>query len=154
MGTVSQAFKDTIKAYLDGRAASDELFAKSYAKENKNIDQCCDFIVNQVKAMKVQGLSDDEVYSLAVHYYDEDDLGEIKKVNVDVVVNHVVELTEDEKAKAKLAAMRRIEEEEYARLQESRKENRSSSKKKPVKPSSAPQPTQKVESPSLFDMLD
>lgn len=33
----TEQFKQTIKAYLDERAKADELFAKSYAKENKTI---------------------------------------------------------------------------------------------------------------------
>lgn len=32
----TEQFKQTIKAYLDERAKTDELFAVSYAKENKN----------------------------------------------------------------------------------------------------------------------
>ncbi len=152
MNKASKSFKDTIKSYLDGRAAEDELFAKSYAKENKNLDECCNFIVSEVQKMEVNGLSDDEVYSLAVHYYDEDNLGEIKAANANVVVNHMVELTEEEKAEAKLAAMKRIEREEYARLQQDRKEVETAVKKKPVK--IAPVTAKPEESPSLFDCLD
>lgn len=33
----NKTFKDVIKNHLDGRARTDELFAKSYAKENKNL---------------------------------------------------------------------------------------------------------------------
>ncbi|TDA83821.1 hypothetical protein E1J02_05120 [Phocaeicola dorei] len=36
----TEHFKETIKRYLDGRAQTDELFAVSYAKENKNLDDC------------------------------------------------------------------------------------------------------------------
>jgi hypothetical protein len=36
----TEQFKQTIKAYLDERAKTDELFAVSYAKENKNLDDC------------------------------------------------------------------------------------------------------------------
>ena len=32
----TEHFKRTIKEYLDGKARTDELFAVSYAKENKN----------------------------------------------------------------------------------------------------------------------
>ena len=32
-----------IKAYLDNRAQSDPLFAQSYAKENKSIEECFDY---------------------------------------------------------------------------------------------------------------
>ena len=33
-------FKRTIQAYLDSRAAEDKLFAASYHKPNKSIDEC------------------------------------------------------------------------------------------------------------------
>ena len=36
----SETFKKVIKAFLDKRAAEDELFAKDYAKPGKNIDDC------------------------------------------------------------------------------------------------------------------
>ena len=94
---VSQSCKDTIKAYLDQRAQSDPLFATSYQKEGKSLDECCNYIVQEVQKMHVNGLADDEVFGLAVHYYDEDDLGTIKAANCKVVVNHAVELTEEEK---------------------------------------------------------
>ena len=38
-------FEAAIKAYLDKRAAEDEQFAKSYAKEYKSIKECCLFVV-------------------------------------------------------------------------------------------------------------
>ena len=43
----TEHFKRTIKEYLDGKARTDELFAVSYAKENKNLDDCITFILNQ-----------------------------------------------------------------------------------------------------------
>ena len=70
----TEHFKQTIKEYLDGRAQTDELFAVSYAKENKNLDDCITFILNQVKASGCCGMTDDEVWSLAIHYYDEDNI--------------------------------------------------------------------------------
>ncbi|MCM1076273.1 MAG: PcfK-like family protein [Bacteroides sp.] len=155
MSKTSKTFQDTIKAYLDQRAATDELFAKSYAKEGKSIEQCCDYIVSEVQKMKVNGLSDDEVYSLAVHYFDEDNLGDIKCSAAKVVVNHVVELTEEEKAQAKLDAMKRIEKEEYERLQAEREETNLVAKKQTAKkPASTPAPAPTSTSPSLFDDID
>ena len=70
----TEHFKRTIKEYLDGKARTDELFAVSYAKENKNLDDCITFILNQVKASGCCGMTDDEVWSLAIHYYDEDNI--------------------------------------------------------------------------------
>ena len=93
---VSNAFKTTIKAYLDKRAAEDELFAKTYAKENKNLDECCNYILQQVKKSGCCGFDDDEIYNMAVHYYDEDDIKDVKPVAAaKIVVNHTVELSSE-----------------------------------------------------------
>lgn len=103
----SEAFKATIKAYLEQRATSDPLFAKSYSKPNKTLDECCNYIFAQVQKSGCCGFSDDEIYGMAIHYYDED----IPKSECQpkqcgsVVVNHQVELTEEEKAEARKAAM-------------------------------------------------
>ena len=94
----TEHFKKTIKAYLDSRASTDSLFAVSYAKENKNLDDCITFILNQVKASGCCGMTDDEVYSLATHYYDEDDINVGSPISCGVVVNHQIELTDEEKA--------------------------------------------------------
>lgn len=67
--------KSAIKAYLDKRAQEDTLFAASYAKENKSIDECFDYIIGEVrKKGNAVYMSDDEVFGMAVHYYDEDDI--------------------------------------------------------------------------------
>jgi len=148
---VSQSFKDTIKAYLDQRAQSDPLFATSYQKAGKSIDECCNYIVQEVQKMHVNGLADDEVFGLAVHYYDEDDLGTIKAANCKVVVNHAVELTEEEKEKARKEAYDQFQKEEVVKLRSQKKEPEEKEKKKaPVKPKAEPA----FESPSLFDFGD
>ena len=62
--------KNAIKAYLDKRAQEDTLFAASYAKENKSIDECFDYIIGEVlKKGNAVYMSDDEVFGMAVHYY-------------------------------------------------------------------------------------
>ena len=45
----SQDFKKAIQAYLDLRAKTDKLFAVSYAKTNKNLDDCCNYILGEAK---------------------------------------------------------------------------------------------------------
>lgn len=112
----TEAFKKTIKDYLDRRAAEDALFAESYAKEGKSIEECCNFIFTQVQKSGCCGFADDEIYGMAVHYYDEDNLGEIKPIQGQVVVNHKVELTEEEIAEARREAKERVVREEVARL--------------------------------------
>lgn len=145
---VSQSFKDTIKVYLDSRAAEDELFAKSYANEKKSIDECCDYIVQEVQKMGVHGLADDDVYGLAVHYYDESYLGEIKGAGCKVVVNHHIELTEEERAEARRMAVERYTQDEVRRMQAANEPSI------PVvnKPKLSAQPSKKeIEMPNLFD---
>lgn len=101
----SKGFKETIKAYLDKRATEDELFAETYKKENKNLDECCNYVVQCAQKGGCAGYSDDEVYGWAVHYYDEDDVKNIKAVSGKVVINRSVELSEEEKTQAKEKAM-------------------------------------------------
>lgn len=77
MATNNNSFENTIKAYLDKRAKEDSLFAVTYAKENKNIKDCCSYITSQAKKQASNGcaaISDDVVFGWAVHYYDEDDI--------------------------------------------------------------------------------
>jgi hypothetical protein len=87
-------FKNTIKAYLDQRAESDMLFLFQYSKPKKNIDDCITYILNAVQKSGCNGFADEEIYSMAVHYYDEDNIEIGKPMNDHVVVNHVVQLTD------------------------------------------------------------
>lgn len=97
---VSEAFKSTIDAYLQNRAQGDPLFAETLNKPNKNMDDCCIYIVNEVQKTKRQGFADEEIFSMAVHYYDEDDIQPGAPINARVVVNHQVEETKKKMAAA------------------------------------------------------
>lgn len=107
----SNAFKETIKNYLEKRVQEDELFAETYKKENKNLDECCNYVMQCAKQGGSQGYADEEVFGWAVHYYDEDDIKNIKPIIGKVVVNHSVELTEEDKKFAKEKAMEALIEE-------------------------------------------
>lgn len=77
MANNNQSPKQIIKAYLDERAAADEQFAANYAKEKKSLDECWKYIMGEARSRAVGGsccMSDAEVFGLAVHYYDEDDI--------------------------------------------------------------------------------
>lgn len=113
---VTDYFKLTIENYLEQRAQSDELFAPRYANPEKNIDDCITYILNTVKNLGVKGMTDDEVYSLALHYYDEDDIKVGKPISCNVVVNHTIQLTEQEIAEARQKAMRRAQDEAYEKI--------------------------------------
>ena len=110
-------FKRTIQAYWDNRVAEDELFAVSYRKEGKNIDDCITYILNYVKNSGCAGFSDGEIYSQAVHYFDEDNIDIGKPLNCHIAVNHVVQLTDEEKAEARQRAVEQYQRAELAKLQ-------------------------------------
>lgn len=113
---VTPHFKRTIQAYLAQRAMEDELFAVTYKKANKNINDCCTYILNEVRKSGCNGFTDGEVYSMAVHYYDEDNIEIGKPINARVMVNHTVELTPEEKDEARKQAIQRVQNETYTRM--------------------------------------
>ena len=135
----TEHFKDVIQNYLETRASYDELFAESFRKENKNIDECITYILTEVQRMGCAGLSDEEVYSLAVHYYDEDNIEVGKSINCQVVVNHTIELTEEEKAEARQRAVEQYQREELSKI-----------KSRNARPKKA-ETTEIVSQPSLFE---
>jgi hypothetical protein len=142
--------KKRIKEYLDNRASEDALFAQSYSKPNKNFDECYDYILSEAKKRGSRVcMTDDEVFGLAVHYYDEDKL-EVKKftgsasVSTGAIASKKVELTEEEKEKAKEEAVKEFKETYIQRLQAEEKEKaRKLAEKKIAK--------QTEVQPSLFD---
>lgn len=118
----NQSAQNAIKAYLDERAKTDELFAKSYAKPNKNFKECYNYILGEAKKRgNAVAMTDAEVFGMAVHYYDEDDIKVEKlpantKASVSTPASKPVELTEEDKEKARQAAIQRLAEEQHALL--------------------------------------
>jgi predicted choloylglycine hydrolase len=113
----SNHFKNTIKAYLDQRAETDVLFSLQYSKPEKNIDDCITYILNEVKKSGCNGFADDEIYNMAVHFYDEDNIEIGMPINnAHVVVNHFVELTEEEKEQARQDAIQKAQDEAYRKM--------------------------------------
>lgn len=120
MSKETNTVKQAIKSYLDNRAKTDELFAASYAKPNKSIDECFDYILSEAKKMgNAVYLSDDVVFGWAVHYYDEDDI-KVKKLsaNTKVSVKTSVDLTEEDKEKAKEEALQQYKQQCIAEMKE------------------------------------
>ena len=117
----NDSFKQAIKAYLDKRAEEDSLFAPKYANEKKSIDECCSYIIGEArKRGNAVAISDEEVYGMAVHYYDEDDIkinrlpaGEKTSVSSSA---KPVELTEEDKKAARDKAIAQLAEEQYQTL--------------------------------------
>ena len=113
---VSTHFQTEIQSYLEQRAEYDDLFARSYRNPLKNFEDCITYILNEVQKSGCNGFADDEIFGMAVHYYDEADIEIGKPIDCKVVVNHTVELTEEEKAEARKEAIKRAESEAYSRM--------------------------------------
>ncbi|WP_289395213.1 PcfK-like family protein, partial [Muribaculum intestinale] len=87
----TRAFNKTIKAYLEEKAETDALFAVKFANPSKSVDECVTYILNSVQKSGCCGFTDDEVFGMAIHYYEENEI-EVGKplTNCQVVVNHSV----------------------------------------------------------------
>lgn len=114
-------FKKALKQYLDDRAQNDALFAQAYAKEGKTIDECASFIIGEMNKKAQQGCyvaSDEEVFGLAVHYFDEDNLKDIKPQSAQIVSNYKltdadkIELEQQAKENARAAYLKELEQKE------------------------------------------
>lgn len=134
----TQAFNDTIKAYLEERAENDALFAVKFANPSKSVDDCVTYILNQVQKSGCNGFTDAEVYGMTIHYYEENEIEVGNPINCKVVVNHTVELTEEEKEEARQEAIAKLRDEQVAKMR--RPTAKKATENKP-----------QVEQPSLFD---
>ena len=126
--------KRTIQMFLEQRAAEDALFAKNYCNPAKNMDDCVTYILNYVQKSGCNGFSDGEIYGQAVHYYDENEIEVGNPLQCHVAVNHVVELTAEEKAEARQNALRQYQNEELRRLQSRNKPTTTAKKETNIQP--------------------
>lgn len=136
--------EQVLKDYLDKLAAQDPQFAIKYANEKKSIHECARYIIGEASAQAVEGvagMTDEEMYGMAVHYYDEEKI-EIRsisggaKISRESVVSKEsakIELTEEEKERARKMAMERAIEEQRKKMTE---------RKAKAKKDETPQPEQ------------
>ncbi|MDE6860917.1 MAG: PcfK-like family protein [Duncaniella sp.] len=143
--------KEAIRLHLENRAKDDAQVAVSYAKEGKNIDECFRYILSEArKRGSAVCMTDEEVFGLAVHYYDEDDI----KVPASVAGANAVKTVVTGKAKVKDIvdkAEKQVEEEM------SRQQQDIASKAKPERKPKGKKPLKEWHEPyvqlSLFDEL-
>lgn len=136
----TELFKQTIKEYLDKKAREDELFRAKYATTTRSIDDVVTYIGHTVFASGCGGFNDEEIFKMATNVIEEPELEIGGPIHFQVINNHHIELTEEEKAEQKAIVLKRFQEEEYRKLQ------MRNSKPKAVKPK---QPIQSTR--SLFD---
>ena len=138
----TQAFQDTIAQYLMARAEKDPMFAVRLANPSKTMAQCCAFIIEEVKKSGCCGFSDDEIFGWAMHFWDEPEI-EVSNTapNCQVVVNHTVELTEEEKEQARQDAIAKLRDEEMAKMRRPKTTEKKATENNP-----------QIAQPSLFDL--
>jgi len=140
----SDRFKNAIIDHLKDTARKDPLFLNTLKKKNKSINSCIAYILTTVQKSGMQGFEDDEVYKMARHYYDEDDIKVVPFTSEGMIVmNQQIALTEEEIAQAKAEAREKVVSEEMAKM-------RKKPEKKPVSPSDVKK-TQDVEEGKIGD---
>jgi hypothetical protein len=136
----TENFKLVIEKHLQERAQSDPLFVETLKKPEKNIEDCITYILNTVQESGCSGFADDEIFNMAVHYYDEDNIEVGTKQNCSVVVNHTIDLSQEEIKAAKEKAIQEVINEQKEKML----------KKKAPKPVDQKSEVKTLE-PSLFD---
>jgi hypothetical protein len=117
-------FKDTIKKHLDEYSKTYPNFLVKYQNPKKSIDDCITYILNTVKDSGASGFTDSEIYGMALHYYDEEKIDVGKEIKMNVVVNHHVELTEEEKREIKQKAIEKAINDEREKLRKKPKKKK------------------------------
>lgn len=138
-GKGTDTFKTAIQNYLEYRAATDELFAPLFANPNKSIDECCKYIICEVHKSGMNGFDDDEIFGMAVHYYDENEIEVGNSPQCRIISNVHTDLTEEEKKEARQKAIEQYQQAELRKMQD-----RNKPKAKPAEKATNVQP-------SLFD---
>ncbi len=111
----SVAFEDTIREYLENVQRMTHFSLSNSSNPSKSVEDCVTYIINEVQKSGCNGFADDEIFGMAIHYYEENEIEVGKPINCQMVVNHTVELTEEEKEQARQDAIERLRQEEMAK---------------------------------------
>lgn len=87
----SEIFKTVIQEYLTTLANTDEAFKIHYSKEGKTIDDCCDYILTEVKKADREGFADEEIYNMARKYYELDEVEIEENISANIIVNRPIQ---------------------------------------------------------------
>ena len=113
----TRAFQETLEQYLSGMAQQDQLFADKFNNPSKTMEGCVNFVLSEVQKSGMNGFTDPEIYSMAVHYFVEEGIKDVPAMkNCQVVVNHQVELTAEEIEEMRQKAKEKVLADEVIRL--------------------------------------
>ena len=111
-------FTRTIAEYLNQRAMTDPLFAPNLMKPNKNIEECITYILSEVQKKRLQRIWGwwNLFNGGTLLWWRWLEVGDAIRCNV--VVNHTIVLTDEEKAEARQQALAQYQAEELRKLQD------------------------------------
>ena len=113
----TRAFQETLEQYLSGMAQQDQLFADKFNNPSKTMEGCVNFVLSEVQKSGMNGFTDPEIYSMAVHYFVEEGIKDVPAMkDCQVVVNHQVELTAEEIEEMRQKAKEKVLTDEVIRL--------------------------------------
>ncbi len=95
-------FEEVIKNFLEAKANEDEDFRIKYSDPKKNIKDCIQYILSEVKKNFCKeeqqvALTNDEVFLIALNYYENSEDIEIKNTEGSVIISEDIPLTVEEK---------------------------------------------------------
>ena len=113
----TRAFQETLEQYLSGMAQQDQLFADKFNNPSKTMEGCVNYVLSEVQKSGMNGFTDPEIYSMAVHYFVEEGIKDVTAMkDCQVVVNHQVELTAEEIEEMRQKAKEKVLYDEMSRL--------------------------------------
>ena len=113
----TRAFQETLEQYLSSMAQQDQLFADKFNNPSKTMEGCVNFVLSEVQKSGMNGFTDPEIYSMAVHYFVEEGIKDVPAIkDCQVVVNHQVELTAEEIEEMRQKAKEKVLADEVIRL--------------------------------------
>lgn len=85
----TESFEQIIAAHLELCAVRDPKFKEKLENPKKSISDCITYILNQVQKSECNGFQDEEIFGMAMHYYDEENV-EVKPIlgGVQIKTNH------------------------------------------------------------------
>lgn len=140
----TKPFIESVSKFLTEEAERDKEFAKKMAEHpEKTVEGACNYIMAEVWKTKQSGWANEEIYGLAKHFFDEDEIkdpGSSANNISRVVVNTHIDLTESEKQEAMEEAKkdftRKLEVERMREL-DAQKEKEKKAKEKRIKEAQA-----------------
>lgn len=66
---VSESFKKAINDFIEKEKTENPDFLEATKKEDRNLEDCCNYILNEVKKLGHNAMADDEVFDIVTKYF-------------------------------------------------------------------------------------